>query len=228
MIFMGNSTNIQDIFRLYRSEYLKQTNPPPHVAQVIRAITNCRTAALGGHVDSCECGYNRISYNSCRNRHCPKCQALSKERWIMARKEELLPVPYFHVVFTLPHELAGIAMQNQRAVYNLLFKVSQETVRALARDKRYLGAEVGLTSILHTWGQNLVYHPHVHMVVPGGGLTPEGKWRESRKKFFIPVKVMSKLFRGKFLFYLRNENLAFCSEQAYWQSKKLTQNNELT
>jgi len=188
---------VQDIFRECGKEYLERYSPPPHVQKTVRAITECRTAKLGGHVDKCEeCGYTRISYNSCRNRHCPKCQGLSKERWIAARQGELLPVTYFHVVFTLPSELYGVAFQNQTMIYNLLFKASNETIRELARDGKYLGAEIGLTAILHTWGQNLTLHPHVHMIVPGGGLTTDGKWVNSRKKFFIPVKVMASKFRG--------------------------------
>lgn len=207
---------VQDIFREYGNSFLKQYNPPPHIHKVVRAIINCRTAALGGHVDTCdECGYTHISYNSCRNRHCPKCQALAKERWIMARQKELLPVAYFHVVFTLPNELNGIALQNQRLIYDLLLKASAETLQELAKDKKYLGAKIGLTSILHTWGQNLTLHPHVHMIVPGGGLTIDGKWRQSSKKFFIPVKVMSKKFRGKFLHYLQRAKLEFLGSQEY-------------
>jgi hypothetical protein len=191
---------MQDIFNLYGKEYLKHHSLPPHVHKAIRAIQNCRTAILGGHVDSCECGYMKISYNSCRNRHCPKCQALSKERWIMAREAELLPVPYFHVVFTLPEELNELVIRNRELLFNLLFKASSETLKTLAKDRKYLGAEeIGFTSILHTWGQNLMFHPHVHMIVPGGGLTADGKWKDSGKKFFIPVKVMAKMFRGKFL-----------------------------
>jgi len=198
---------IQDIFQEYGADYLKTHRLLPHVHKAVRAIINCRTSALGGHMDVCECGYTKISYNSCRNRHCPKCQALSKERWIMAQTEELLPVPYFHVVFTIPAELNGIVMQNRELMFNLLFKASQQTIRELARESKYLGAEIGLTSILHTWGQNLTFHPHVHMIVPGGGLTAEGKWKDSRKKFFIPVKVMAKRFRGKFLFYMKQAQL---------------------
>lgn len=194
---------IQDIFRIYGDSFMENNKFPPHVQKAVKAVQSCRTSDLGGHMDSCdECGYVHISYNSCRNRHCPKCQALSKERWIMARTNDLLPVPYFHVVFTLPSELNEIAMNNQEVIYNLLFKASQETIRELARDSKYLGAEIGLTSILHTWGQNLTFHPHVHMIVPGGGLTTNGQWKNSRKKFFIPVKVMAKVFRGKFLYYL--------------------------
>lgn len=215
---MAKKIEIQDIFQTYGTEYLKEHRPPPHVWKAVRAIRRCRTSELGGHMDICEdCGYTKISYNSCRNRHCPKCQALSKERWIMARKEELLPVPYFHVVFTLPSELDGIVMQNQALLYNLLFRASQETIRKLAGADKYLGAEIGLTSILHTWGQNLSFHPHVHMIVPGGGLTTDGKWKNSRKKFFIPVKVMGKLFRGKLLFYLEQiqAKLELCGSIAY-------------
>ena len=207
---------VQDIFREHWEAYQSKYNPPGHVQKAARSVIKCRTAELGGHVDKCdECEYTHISYNSCRNRHCPKCQGLSKERWIAARGEELLPVTYFHVVFTLPSELQGIAFQNQEAIYSLLFKASGETIRELAADKKYLGAEIGLTSILHTWGQNLMYHPHVHMIVPGGGLTADGKWRNTQKKFFIPVKVMAKKFRGKFLHWLRQAKLEFKGSQEY-------------
>jgi hypothetical protein len=204
----GGKAEVQDVFCGHGGEYLKNHSPPPHVHKAIRAIRNCRTGALGGHVDSCgECGYTKISYNSCRNRNCPKCQALAKERWLTARREELLPVPYFHVVFTLPSELDEIVMKNQELMYGLLFKATAETVRSLAADRKYLGVKVGLTSVLHTWGQNLTFHPHVHMVVPGGGLTKDGRWASSGRKFFIPVKAMSRLFRGKFLYYLKNAAL---------------------
>ena len=160
---MAGRIEVQDVFRKYGSEYLAVHGLPPHIQKAVRAINNCRTSVLGGHKDSCnECDYTKISYNSCRNRHCPKCQALAKERWLMARQEELLPVPYFHVVYTLPSELDEIVLQNQVLMYNLLFKASQETIRELASDKKYLGARIGLTSILHTWGQNLTFHPHVH------------------------------------------------------------------
>lgn len=193
---------IQDIFK--QTDYLKTHTPPPHICKTVRAIQNCRTSALGGHMDTCDaCGFMKISYNSCRNRHCPKCQALSKERWILAREADLLPVPYFHVVFTLPGDLSMLAFHNQGLVYDLMLKCSAETLRTLARDTKYLGAEVGCIAILHTWGQNLTYHPHVHIIVPGGGLTSDGHWKESRKKFFIPVRVLSKMFRGKFLYHLK-------------------------
>jgi hypothetical protein len=191
---------VQDIFRLYGEEYLKRHNPPPHVHKAIRSIRSCRTAELGGHKEICdECANIKISYNSCRNRHCPKCQALAKERWILEREAELLPVPYFHVVFTLPQELSQIIMRNRKEMFDLLLKISAETLKVLAMDKKHLGAETGFTSILHTWSSNLMFHPHVHIVVPGGGLAAGGKWIESGKKFFIPAKVMAGLFRGKFL-----------------------------
>jgi hypothetical protein len=196
---------LQDIFRLYGEEYLSVHNQPPHVWKAIRAIKNCRTAVLGGHADSCdECGYMKISYNSCRNRHCPKCQALTKERWVIARESELLPVTYFHVVFSFPEELNSIVIHNRTKMFNLLFSASAETLRKLALDGKYLGAETGFTSILHTWGSNLTFHPHVHIVIPGGGLTAGSQWKNSRWKFFIPVKVLASLFRGKFMSALQN------------------------
>ncbi len=199
---------VQDIMGQFGSAYLQKAKLPPHVCKAVRAIQNCRTSVMGGHMDVCdECGTVKISYNSCRNRHCPKCQALAKERWIMAWESDLLPVPYFHVVFTLPEELAVIAFQNQKTVYDLMFKASSETLKELALNPKYLGADIGFFSILHTWVQNLTLHPCVHMVVPGGGLTATGKWQNSRKKFFIPVKVMSKLFQGKFLHHLNQAKL---------------------
>jgi len=195
---------LQDIFRLYGNEYLNAHHLPPHVWKTVHAIQNCRTAALGGHTGTCdECGHVQNSYNSCRNRHCPKCQALTKERWVMSREAELLPVQYFHVVFTLPEELNEIVIHNRELMFNLLFLASADTLKALAKDVKYLGAETGFTSILHTWGQNLMFHPHVHIIIPGGGLTADSQWQSSRKKFFIPVKVLSKLFRGKFMHALQ-------------------------
>jgi hypothetical protein len=167
----------------------------------MRAIEICRTADLGGHLDQCDhCGTVRISYNSCRNRHCPKCQCLEKERWLEAREKDLLPTPYFHVVFTLPEELRPLALRNQKVLYSLLFKSVSETLTELARDSKHLGAEIGFMAILHTWSQTLIHHPHLHCLVTGGGLSLDGKrWFRSRKDFFIPVSVLSCLFRGKFL-----------------------------
>ncbi|MGH9610357.1 MAG: IS91 family transposase [Bryobacteraceae bacterium] len=168
--------------------------------KVLTAIERCRTAALGGHLDECAgCGYRAISFNSCRNRHCPKCQTNARDRWLEARNRELLPTRYVHVVFTLPHELAPLALQNKRVVYDLLFRISAETLLQIARDPRHLGADIGFFSVLHTWNQKLEHHPHVHCVVPAGGLSPDRtRWIPSQHKFFLPVEVLSEVFRGKF------------------------------
>jgi Putative transposase/Transposase zinc-binding domain len=167
--------------------------------KVMSAIEACRTAALGGHVARCEnaaCGHTRIAYNSCRNRHCPKCQGAVAREWLAEREAELLPVPYFHVVFTLPSAIADIAFQNKRVVYNLLFKASSETLLRIAADPKHLGARIGITSVLHTWGSAMTHHPHVHMIVPGGGISLDGeRWIACRPGFFLPVRVLSKLFR---------------------------------
>ncbi|MDT4842603.1 IS91 family transposase ISAzo26 [compost metagenome] len=169
--------------------------------RVMRAIEQCRTAALGGHVEQCDaCGYQRIAYNSCRNRHCPKCQSLARAQWLDDRQADLLPVPYFHVVFTVPEEVAAIAFQNKRVVYDILFQATAGTLQTIAADPRHLGATIGFIAILHTWGQNLVHHPHLHCVVPGGGLSLDGKrWIACRPGFFLPVRVLSRLFRRLFL-----------------------------
>src|SRR5438270_16994 len=165
--------------------------------KVMSAIESCRSAALGGHVERCEdCGYSRIAYNSCRNRHCPKCQGAAAKDWLAAREADLLPVPYFHVVFTLPAAVADIAYQNKAVIYDLLFKSSAETLVTIAADPKHLGARVGITSVLHTWGSALTHHPHVHMIVPGGGIALDGKsWISCRPGFFLPVRVLSRLFR---------------------------------
>jgi len=172
---------------------------------VLRAIRSCRTAALGGHIDRCSrCGYQAISYNSCRNRHCPKCQAQARQRWLAARDRELLGVPYFHVVFTLPHELNRLCQQNPWLLYSLLFQVSAATLLEVAADPKHLGAEIGFLSILHTWGQNLQTHPHAHCAIPAGGLSSDHtRWIHPRYPFFLPVKVLSRVFRGKFVAGLR-------------------------
>jgi hypothetical protein len=172
----------------------------------MRAIMHCRTAALGGHVDVClRCGGDRaISYNSCRNRHCPKCQSQARQRWIAARKQELLATRYFHVVFTLPHELHALVVQNESELYNLLFRTVAETLLEIARDPKHLGAEIGFFGILHTWGQNLLFHPHIHCVIPGGGIAPDhARWIHPRYPFFLPGKLLGKVFRGKFVQGLR-------------------------
>jgi hypothetical protein len=173
--------------------------------KVLTAIERCRTAALGGHLDECaQCGHRAISYNSCRNRHCPKCQANARDRWLEARSRELLPTRYVHVVFTLPHELAPLALQNKQVVYDLLLRTSAETLLEIARDPQHLGAEIGFFSVLHTWNQKLEHHPHVHCVVPAGGLAPDHKrWITPLYRFFLPIGVLSRVFRGKFVAGLR-------------------------
>jgi len=167
--------------------------------KVMSAIENCRTAALGGHVARCEnanCGHTQIAYNSCRNRHCPKCQGAAAREWLAAREAELLPVPYFHVVFSLPAQIADIAYHNKAAIYDILFKASAETLITIAADPKHLGARIGVLSVLHTWGSALIYHPHVHMIVPGGGISLDGtRWVTCRPNFFLPVRVLSRLFR---------------------------------
>lgn len=167
----------------------------------MRAIETCRTAALGGHVERCgHCRHQRVSYNSCRNRHCPKCQTTARREWVERRKGELLPVEYFHVVFTIPHELNELALQNRNVVYKILFQTSARTLETIAADSRHLGARIGFFSILHTWGQNLLHHPHVHCVATGGGLSPDGqRWVSCRPGFFLSVRVLSRLFRRLFL-----------------------------
>jgi Putative transposase/Transposase zinc-binding domain len=172
--------------------------------RVMSAIESCRTAELGGHVERCEdCAHTRIAYNSCRNRHCPKCQWTAAQAWLEAREAELLPVPYFHVVFTLPAKIGAIAYQNKAKVYGLLFKAAAETLTTIATDRKHLGAEIGFITVLHTWGQNLDHHPHVHCIVPGGGVSPDGtRWVHCKPGFFLPVRVLSRLFRRLFLQYL--------------------------
>ena len=169
------------------------------------AIESCRTAALGGHVEQCDvCGHQRIAYNSCRDRHCPKCQSLTRAQWLEDRQADLLPIEYFHVVFTLPEEIAAIAYQNKAVVYDILFHATAETLRTIAADPKHLGAEIGFIAILHTWGQNLLHHPHLHCVVPGGGLSADGeRWISCRPGFFLPVRVLSRLFRRLFLTQLQ-------------------------
>jgi Putative transposase/Transposase zinc-binding domain len=186
-----------------------------HHLRVLHAIAHCRTATLGGHLDGCSrCGHRAISYNSCRNRHCPKCLTRARDRWLAERQRELLPVGYFHVVFTLPHELSWLALQNKKLVYDLLFRTSATTLLEVAADAKHLGARIGFLSVLHTWGQNLLHHPHVHCVIPAGGLALDSsKWVRPRYAFFLPVKVLSRVFRRKFIAGLkqafRDEKLSF-------------------
>lgn len=174
--------------------------------KVLRAIRDCRTAALGGHLDRCSrCGRQAISYNSCRNRHCPKCQTNKRDQWLARQTQDLLPVPYFHIVFTLPHDLSALVLQNRKLLYDLLLRSSADTLLEVAADAAHLGAQIGFLSVLHTWGQNLLHHPHVHCVIPAGGLAPDGsRWIHTRPGFFLPIRVLSKVFRGKFAEALKN------------------------
>lgn len=196
---------VADIFRRYGPLYRSAHPMPINRLRAMRAIETCRTADQGGHVDECgHCGTKLISYNSCRNRHCPKCQFLKKERWIENRGKDLLPVPYFHVVFTIPDLLNPLVLRNQEVLYAVLFKAVSETLAELSLDPKRLGVEIGFISILHTWGQNLMDHPHIHNIVTGGGLSRNGRtWKSCKNDFFLPVKVMSQLFRGKFIAYLK-------------------------
>ena len=205
---------VADVIRQYGSAFLNKHGGhlTPTQKKTLRDLERCRTSELGGHVDEClDCGHLRISYNSCRNRHCPKCQALTRARWLDQQAEHLLPVEYFHVVFTLPREVADLALANPAALYDLLFQAASATLRDVAANPKRLGAQVGALLVLHTWGQNLHHHPHVHAVVTGGGLScnaqgvvdPSPKWVACRKGFFLPVKVLSRVFRGKYLEGLR-------------------------
>jgi hypothetical protein len=211
---------VADVIRRAGSRFIERYLQSLTWAQlkVLRAIERCRTASLGGHRDQCvRCGHQAISYNSCRNRHCPKCQTNAREKWLRARERELLPVSYFHLVFSVPHALVPLIWQNKKILFSLLFEASAATLLEIAADPAHLGAEVGFLSILHTWGQTLQRHPHIHCVVPGGGLSPgHARWIQSRSNFFLPVRVLSRVFRGKFIDGLRRtfrqNKLAFHGE----------------
>lgn len=211
---------LQDVFTRFAEDFLD--SHPVHVEGIkaTKAIVTCRTAALGGHVDQCDsCDDMKVSYNSCRNRNCPKCGNLKKEQWILDRTSELLPIPYFHTVFTLPHEVNPLFLADSKLMCTLLFQAASQTLSKLALDPKFLGAQIGVTMVLHTWGQNLSFHPHVHCIVPGGGLSPSGcSFVQSKKKFFIPVRVLSKVFRGKFLSLLKHA----------FEQQKLTMTGEST
>jgi len=219
---MSSKLEVADIFR-HHGEAYRQTHKG-HLGRterrVMSAIELCRTAALGGHVERCEdCSLTRVAYNSCRNRHCPKCQGLARADWLAARQAELLPVPYFHVVFTVPAPVAEIAFQNKDVVYDILFSAAHEALFTIAADPKHLGAKIGAISVLHTWGQNLHHHPHIHCIVPGGGLSPDGKkWIACRKDFFLPVHVLSRIFRRLFLTKLQvafeNSQISFFGDLA--------------
>jgi Putative transposase/Transposase zinc-binding domain len=197
------SLEVADVFRAHGAAWRKANAGHVSLAQlkVMSAIETCRTAALGGHVERCEdCAHERVAYNSCRNRHCPKCQGAAARQWLAEREAELLPAPYYHVVFTLPASIGAIAFQNKAAAYDLLFRTAAETLTAIAADPKHLGARIGLTAVLHTWGSALTHHPHVHIIVPGGGLSPDGsRWIACKPGFFLPVRVLSRLFRRLFL-----------------------------
>jgi hypothetical protein len=199
---------VADVFREGEARFLAEYGHmlSREQRQVLRDVVRCRTAQLGGHLQQCDdCGHQRIQYNSCRNRHCPKCQAMARAAWLEKRESELLPVPYFHVVFTLPHELGPLALQNKRVVYGLLFRAAAQTLLEIGATPQHLGAKIGCLMVLHTWGQNLMHHPHVHAIVTGGGLSADGsrwihgKQSKRRKPFFAPGKVLSRVFRGKFI-----------------------------
>ena len=222
------AVEVADIFRDHGAAWRRAN--AGHVSldqlKVMSAIERCRTAALGGHVARCEdCAYTTISYNSCRNRHCPKCQSAAAREWLAEREAELLPVPYFHVVFTLPTRIAAIAYQNKAVVYDLLFKASSEAVLTIAADPEHLGARIGITAVLHTWGSTMTHHPHVHMIVPGGGIALDGKrWLSCQPRFLLPVPVLTKLFQGLMLAKLlaahKAGRLTFFGQHAHLAARK--------
>lgn len=204
---MRPAYEVADVLNAHWLEVVRSAHYNSWQLRTLDALRRCRTASLGGHVDLCtSCGHVRISYNSCRNRHCPKCQQIQRERWIQAREAELLPVTYFHVVFTLPEALNRVCLYEPAKIYKLLFDTAWSVMRSFAHDKKHLGADSGMISILHTWGQNLSLHPHIHCIVPGGGITPSGHWKHTRSqgKFLFPVKAMSSVFRTRFVTSLRN------------------------
>jgi hypothetical protein len=203
---------VADIFHRHGADWRRANAGHVSLAQlqVMSAIEQCRSAALGGHVERCEeCGHSRIAYNSCRNRHCPKCQGAAARDWLAAREADLLPVGYFHLVFTLPAEISGIAYQNKAVIYDLLFRAAAETLLTIAADPKHLGARIGFTAVLHTWGSAMTHHPHVHMIVPGGGISLDGsRWISCRPGFLLPVRVLSRLFRRLFLTGLADAHAA--------------------
>lgn len=220
---MRHRLEVADVLRTYGDAYLEAYGKTTSAQQrrVLHDLVRCRTAALGGHVEQCDaCGHQRIAYNSCRNRHCPRCQAVARAEWLDNRTAELLPVPHFHVVFTLPHDIGPVALQNPRTVYNLLFQATAETLLQIAGDPKHLGARIGFLAVLHTWGQTLQYHPHLHCVIPGGGLSYDGtQWIDCREDFFVPVRILGRVFRGKFLAMLKaafdSGNLGFYGQQQH-------------
>ena len=214
------SNTIQDIFHMYGTEYIKKHKLSKEQWKVYNAIMKCKTKELGIHTITCkDCGESITSFNSCRNRHCPMCQSYAKEKWINKESSYLLECPYFHIVTTVPDELNEIALYNQKEFYNILFKATSEAILELANDPKWLGAKVGITSILHTWGQQLNFHPHIHSIVTGGGIK-NNKWVASKKEYLIKVQVLSSLFRGKFLSMLKHIDLAFPNNLSYLKNEK--------
>lgn len=217
---------VADVFALHGRAYRAAHKLNAVQRKAMWAIENCRTAALGGHVETCNCcGHTRVFYNSCRNRHCPQCQGLNREIWVDKLSSTLIPVKYFHIVFTIPSELNPIALFNQQCMYDILFKAASESILTLAKDRKHLGVLTGMVAVLHTWGQNLMDHPHLHTMIPAGGWDEMAQcWRRSRKKFFIHVKVISELFRGKFLAFLEqayyNGELKLIGKNEYLQSRR--------
>lgn len=215
------SNTIQQVFKKFGASYEKENRMSPEQKEVFNSIITCKTKQLGGHVYECEkCGEKVYSYNSCKNRHCPNCQDFKKEEWILKHEEDILDIPYFHIVFTVPGELHKIFYHNKRECYNLILKCAAEVVIELASDKKYLGATPGIVEMLHTWTQVAAYHPHVHMIVTGGGITKEGKWVKSKEDFFLPVKVIEAKFRGKILAKLKEAKLKFYKEMEYLKEEK--------
>ncbi len=215
---------LQHVMKRFEAQYKLNHKVFPNQQKALDSIKSCRTKKLGGHKDVCDsCGTIKVSYNSCGNRNCPKCGNMAKEQWVLDRNREVLPVPYFHTVFTIPHELNPLFLNNQELLYKLLFKATSETLIQLSLDKKFLGAKIGVTMVLHSWGQNLSYHPHVHCIVPGGGLSPSGlSFIKSRKKFFIPVRILSRVFRGKLLAFIQKEHskLHFKGSAGQWSDSK--------
>lgn len=220
---------LQDVFQEHYDDFAEVHPQSRQQQKVAAAIINCRTAAYGGRVEQCpDCHLTKIVYNSCRNRHCPQCQTIPKERWIDARLDELLPIPYFHLVFTLPQELHPLVMHNQRTLYGMLFQAVSQTLCELLADPKYLGVQAGFMAVLHTWGQTLTFHPHLHVVLPNGGLTPHGTFKVGSKEFVLPIKVLSRLFRGKFMALLRkaydSNELTLCGSIASLQFRQVFAN----
>jgi len=200
--------SVGEVFRQYGQKYRMRTSIPLQQLKVMSAIEKCRTMDMGGHILECQqCGKKLIQYNSCRNRHCPQCQGDTCEKWISKRKQEMLPVSYYHIIFTIPSEMNPVILQNQKRMYNMLFKASAQTLLELASDRKYLGAKIGFMSILHTWGQNLMDHPHIHCLVPGCGISERNDyWLDiTPRKYFIPMHVIAQLFRGKFMSMFNQE-----------------------